>query len=214
VIFRHRANVRRIMNGTESRLEDKPMLGTLGRGVHVVSLGLWFGGAVMFNFIVAPALFFDVFPAVVRDAPSDRTAYLAIAANTTDEQKTQLATALAGSAVAPIFPKFFALQAACGAFALLSAIGWYRCPGRVHRWRLILIGLGVVCVAIGWPVSLKVSALRIERFAPDADVADAARAAFAEWHFVSLGLSLVTAVLAGIALALAARMPGEVKPAA
>ena len=55
---------------------------------------------------------------------------------------------------------------------------------------------------------LEVSALRMERFSPDPAVAEGG-VAFADWHLVSLVLSLVTAVLAGIGLALAARMPGE-----
>ncbi|HVK11807.1 MAG TPA: glycerol-3-phosphate 1-O-acyltransferase PlsY, partial [Gemmataceae bacterium] len=211
LVVKHRGNIQRIQNGNENRLEDRPMFGTLARGIHVTSLGLWFGGAVMFNFIVAPTVFFDAFPAVVRDAPSDRTAYQPLAPGASDEQKTQLATALAGSAVGPIFPKFFALQAACGTFALITALGWMRAPGRVHRWRVWVVGLAAATVAVGWPISTKVSALRLERFAPDAGAAEAARTAFASWHLVSLLLSLVTAVLVGVALLLAAEMPGEGK---
>jgi acyl phosphate:glycerol-3-phosphate acyltransferase len=211
LVVKHRANIQRIVRGTENRLEDRPMFGTIARGIHVMALGLWFGAAVMFNFVVAPTVFFDVFPAVVRDAPSDRTAYQPLAPNATEEQKTQLATALAGSAVGPIFPKFFALQAGCAAFALITALAWLKAPGRVHRWRVWVVGVAAATVAIGWPISTKVSALRIERFSPDTAVAEAARTAFADWHLVSLLLSLVTAVLAGIGLALAAKMPGEVK---
>src|SRR6478672_5601283 len=79
MILKHRANITRSLNGTENRLEDKPMLRTLARAIHVLSLGLWFGAAVMFNFIVAPTQFFEAFPSVVESAPSDRTAYLPLA---------------------------------------------------------------------------------------------------------------------------------------
>jgi hypothetical protein len=74
-----------------------------------------------------------------------------------------------------------------------------------------VVGLAAATVAVGWPISTKVSALRLERFAPDAGAAEAARTAFASWHLVSLLLSLVTAVLVGVALLLAAEMPGEGK---
>src|SRR5829696_2201382 len=135
-IVKHRANVARLWNGTENRLEDRPMLRTLARAIHVLSLGLWFGAVVMFNFVVAPTQFFEAFPAVVESAPSDRTAHLPLAPGATDEQKKQLATALAGSAVGPVFPKFFRLQAACAALALITALGWRGHPGRVHQWRV------------------------------------------------------------------------------
>jgi acyl phosphate:glycerol-3-phosphate acyltransferase len=204
LILKHRANVRRLLNGTENRLEDKPMFGTLARAIHVVALGTWFGAAVMFNFISAPAIF-EAFKDVVENAPSDRTAYQPLAPGASEEQKKQLASALAGSAVGPIFPKFFALQAVCGVLALITALGWWKEPGKVHRWRAIVTGLALATVVIGWPISEKVSALRVARFSPESG--DAARAAFAEWHLVSLGLSFVSVVLAGVALAMAAKMP-------
>jgi len=207
MILKHRANIVRLWNGTENHLEDRPMFRTLARAIHVLALGTWFGSMVMFNFIVAPTQFFEAFPAVVESAPSDRTAYLPLAPDATEEQKKQLATALAGSAVGPVFPKFFKLQAVCAALALVTALGWWRAPGRVHRWRVFLVLLAAATVAVGWPISTRVSELRVERFHPDPSVGDAARIAFGDLHFVSLGLSVLTAILAGVALAMAAKMP-------
>ena len=112
------------------------MFRTVARAIHVLALGLWFGALVMFNFIVAPTQFFEAFPAVVESAPSDRTAYLPLAPVATAEQKKQLATALAGSAVGPVFPKFFQLQAVCAVLGLITALAWRSSPGKVHRWRL------------------------------------------------------------------------------
>jgi glycerol-3-phosphate acyltransferase PlsY len=207
VVLKHGANIKRLLRGTENRLEDKPMFETLARAIHVLSLGLWFGAMVMFNLIVAPTQFFEAFPAVVESAPSDRTANLPLAPGATDEQKKELAQALAGSAVAPVFPKFFRLQAACAALALITAIGWWNRPGRLHRWRVIYVGLATSLIAVGWPISEKVSALRVQRFEGNWASAQAAKEAFAEWHLISLLLSLVTLVLVGVALAMAARMP-------
>jgi acyl-phosphate glycerol 3-phosphate acyltransferase len=207
VLLKHRANIARLAQGTESRLEDKPMLDTLSKAIHVLSLGLWFGAAVMFNLIVAPTQFFEAFPAVVESAPSDRTANLPLAPGATADQKKELATALAGSAVGPVFPKFFRLQAACAALALITALGWWKRPGRVNRWRVVCVGLATLMVAVGWPLSMKVSDLRVQRFDPNSSVAEAAKTAFADWHLVSLLLSLVTLVLVGVALAMASKMP-------
>jgi len=207
VLVRHRANLARLARGVEGRLEDKPMFDTLAKVIHVVCLGLWFGAMVMFNLVVAPTQFFEAFPAVVESAPSDRTANLPLAPGATDEQKKELATALAGSAVGPVFPKFFRLQAACAALALITAIGWWKRPGRINRWRVVYVGLAALLVAIGWPLSIKVSELRVRRFDPDWSVAEAAKNAFAEWHLLSLLLSLVTLVFVGVALAMAAKMP-------
>lgn len=207
VVVKHRANLARLARGTESRLEEKPMFDTVAKVIHVLSLGLWFGAAVMFNLIVAPTQFFEAFPAVVESAPSDRTANLPLAPGATDEQKKELATALAGSAVGPVFPKFFRLQAACAALALITALGWLKWPGRVHRWRVIYVALAAGLVAIDWPISNRVSELRVQRFDPNSAIADAAKTAFAEWHLVSLLISLITLAIVAVALAMAAKMP-------
>lgn len=209
VLVKHRSNIVRLLTGTENQLEDRPMFGTLTRAIHVMSLGLWFGAAVMFNLIVAPTQFFEAFPAVVESAPSDRTAYLPLAPGASEEQRRQLATALAGSAVGPVFPKFFRLQAACAALGLITAFSWWGRPNRVHRWRVAIIGLAALTIAIGWPLSERVSELRIQRFDPDPVIAAAAQVAFSDLHLSSLLLSLVTLGLVGVALAMAARMPAD-----
>ena len=45
MILKHRANIRRLLDGTENRIGDFPMRETVVRGLHLLSLGLWFGGA-------------------------------------------------------------------------------------------------------------------------------------------------------------------------
>jgi acyl phosphate:glycerol-3-phosphate acyltransferase len=201
LIVKHRTNIRRLIAGTENRLESKSMWDTLGRVIHVLSLGIWFGSAVMFNFVAAPAIF-ESFKDVVERAPSDRTANQPLNPGGTDEQKKQLASALAGAAVGPIFPKYFALQLLCAGLATITALGWRSRPGRVHVWRVRVLAAGFVCAIVSRPLADKVSALRLERFTDDA-----AKAAFGEWHLMSLGLSFLTAILAGTALTMAARLP-------
>jgi hypothetical protein len=77
----------------------------------------------------------------------------------------------------------------------------------VHRWRVVLIAAALATVSIGWPLSDYVSQLRLERFSADEAIASAAKAAFGPWHLASLLLSTATVGLAGVALALAGRLP-------
>jgi acyl-phosphate glycerol 3-phosphate acyltransferase len=214
VAWKHRGNISRLAAGTESRIGDFPMRDTVVRGLHVLALGLWFGGAAFFNFGTATAIFAS-FKEVVSAGPSDRTAgETIIPADASDERKAALASALAGSAVGPVFPRYFGMQIVCGIVALVTALSWWKLGG-VHRWRGIIVTAAVVSVAIGWPISEEVSRLRLERFSADPTAASAAKAAFGPWHMVSLFLSFVTVTLAGFALAMAAKLPdGRSTPAA
>jgi acyl-phosphate glycerol 3-phosphate acyltransferase len=211
VFAKHRANLRRLIGGTENRIGDFAMRQPILRGLHVLALGLWFGGAAFFNFIAAVPIFRS-FEQVVQAGPSDRTAgETIIPADASEERKKALASALAGSAVGPVFPRYFAMQEGCALIALATGLCWWNAEGgrRVHRWRVVLIAAGLATVSIGWPLSDYVSQLRLERFSTDTGVAGAAKAAFGPWHLASLLLSVVTVALAGLALALAARLPAQ-----
>jgi acyl phosphate:glycerol-3-phosphate acyltransferase len=213
VILKHRGNIQRLLAGTENRIGDFPMRDTIVRGLHVLALGLWFGGVAFFNFVAAVPIF-DSFKQVVYDGPSDRTAFQTIIpANATKDEKDALASALAGAAVGPVFPRYFAMQAVCGVIALVTALSWWNLPGKVHRWRVYLVAAALLTVLVGWPLSNYVSELRLLRFSPDTSVASAAKADFGPWHLASLLLSTVTVCLAGVALALAARLPGDAEKA-
>jgi hypothetical protein len=209
VVVKHKGNILRLLAGTESRIGDGPMRQTLLRGLHLLAVGFWFGGAGFFNFVVAPAIF-DSFKHVVADQPSDRTANVRILpADATQPTTDALASALAGSAVGPVFPRYFLMQAVCGAVAVLTAAVWLRAePGtRVHFARVVVLLVALVLVLAGWGISDKVSELRLQRFDPNPSVAEAARAAFGPWHLVSLALSGVTTLLAGVGLFLGAKLP-------
>jgi acyl-phosphate glycerol 3-phosphate acyltransferase len=203
VVVKHRSNIARLKAGTEvPNIKDHRKDGLL-RTIHTLALGFWFGAAAFFNFIAAVPIF-DSFKEVVANAPSDRTAYIAIVPPGTNElQRSDLASALAGSAVGPLFPRYFALAGLCSWIAFATACGWWKEPGRGNRGRIRLALLAMVLVAVGWPVSLYVSELRVWRFDPDPGAAALAKAAFGPWHFASLLLSAITTALAGILLAMA-----------
>lgn len=213
VFVKHRQNIKRLVAGAENRIGDFSMRGTAVRVIHLLALGLWFGGATFFNLIAAVPIF-DSFKQVVNAGPSDRTAYeTIIPADAPQERKDALASALAGSAVGPVFPRYFVMGAVCGVLALVTALSWWR-NGKVGRLRVYVIAAALLTVAIGWPISNYVSELRLERFSPNTEVAAAAKAAFGSWHLVSLLLSLGTVCLTAVALTLAARLPQEWPPVA
>jgi acyl-phosphate glycerol 3-phosphate acyltransferase len=209
VVVKHRANVGRLLAGTENRIEDGPMRQTALKIIHLLAVGLWFGGAAFFSFAAAPAIFAS-FAEVVENQPSDRTAGVRILPeNAPKATKDALASALAGAAVGPVFPRFFLMQAVCGGLAMLTAATWRNAdPRRWHRRRLVVLLVAWLAVGGGWAISDQVSRLRHERFDPNPAVADAARGGFVAWHLVSLGLSGATTLLAGLGLAMAAGLPG------
>lgn len=208
VVAKHRSNILRIWNGAESRIDDGPRRRLALRMAHLLAVGFWFGSGTFFVF-VATVPIFDSFAEVVKTQPNSRTANVRIVPEgTSEKQRDQLANGLAGAAVGPIFPRFFLLSAVCGWVALWSAWAWN--VGAIGRWRFRLCALAALGVAIGWPLSMYVSDLRIERFSEDAAIASAASAAFGPWHVASLLLSIVVSVLTGVLLLMAAKMPEEV----
>jgi acyl-phosphate glycerol 3-phosphate acyltransferase len=201
VLVRHRSNLARLSRGEESRIKDSPKLTMLARVLHVLALALWFGGGVFFTFIAALSLF-HTFEGLADQRPE----WLNLTGDLTKEQVTRLA----GMAVGPMFPQYFALQGICGLVALVTAWGWTRThPGRVHRVRFALIALGLLLVLAGWPLVEKIEGLRFARYSGDKAARAAANADFLFWHGISLSLNLATLALAGAATALAARLPGD-----
>ena len=211
VVVKHRANVRRLLAGTENRIGASPPPESAMRSLHLLAVGLWFGGALFFNFVAAPPIFAS-FKAVVAESPSDRTAMLAIVPpGASQAEQDALASALAGAAVGPIFPRYFAMQAVCGAVTLITSLAMARAGG-VHRVRANLAAAALALVVVSIPVSHEVSRLRLERTSTDADVAADAKSMFGPVHLVSLALSGVTTLLAGGVLALGARLPEATSP--
>jgi acyl-phosphate glycerol 3-phosphate acyltransferase len=199
VIIRHYSNTRRLFAGTEGRLREIDIMRKLSRIVHVLAVGFWFGGAAFFSFVAAPIIF-DAFSGLVENRGGGRPEW--VPANLTKFQGSQLA----GFAVSPIFPCYFLLQGACGVLALATA--FRNAAGkpldRFERWRTAILALGLITVLIALPLTQKIDALRASRATGD----EAAIAAFASWHLVSLLLNFLTVGLAGVALGMAAFLPG------
>src|SRR5262245_51049578 len=226
VVVRHRGNIVRLREGTEPRVPSHPALLTLGKTLHVLALGLWFGSAVFFT--LAASVLFDSFEALSKKPATERPAWFPLAepfdkvTPEIDGPREQGSRAF-GFAVGPQFVWYFLLQGVCGCIAFGTAWPWRDVePGsRVHSWRAYLLLAAVATVVIGWRLEQKVYELRGPRNEATeaylrADAASAptrltemqaARAAFGMWHGVSLLFNFATLVLVGTSLALAARLP-------
>jgi acyl-phosphate glycerol 3-phosphate acyltransferase len=226
VFLRHRANVVRLLHGTENRIQDGPAMFLFTKTLHVLSLGLWFGTLVFFTFVVGLTLFhtFESIGADVKDRPNwfPPTPAFLKSGEQIDGPKEQ-GTRAAGTAVGPIFPLYFLLQGICGLLALATAWAWTgsQPPRKIHKVRVAVLLPALVTVLIGWPLEQKVSELRIPRYEetdrylqakPGEDKAALeaaleARKEFGLWHMLSLFLNFGTVILVGVGMALAAQLP-------
>ena len=95
VIVKHRSNISRLLKGNEPPIGEFAMRPTLLKSIHLLALGLWFGGAAFFNFGTATTIFAS-FKEVVAHSPSDRTAHLDIVPDwePAEERRGELASAL------------------------------------------------------------------------------------------------------------------------
>lgn len=208
VVVRHFGNISRMLDGKESRMVPNPRLDDALRSLHLLAAGLWFGGSLFFNFVAAPPIFAS-FKEVVAGSPSDRTAMVEIVPpGTPPETRDALASALAGAAVGPIFPRYFGMQLVCGLVTLATALAWVR-HGEPHRQRAWFALFGIVVVLVSIPVSMQVSRLRVERFNSNAVVAAGAKESFGPVHLCSLSLSGFAVLIAARVLALGAKLPQD-----
>jgi glycerol-3-phosphate acyltransferase PlsY len=207
VAVRHRGNLERLYRGTENQLRESDAMLRAGKMIHVLALGLWFGSAVFFSFVMAPVVF-QTFRSPETLSPTQRDAWLPLLKQF-DEPNEKTGTRLAGAAVGPIFPWYYMLQGVCGLLAVIPALAWSRSDprDRLHRARAVLLILALATVVIGWPLAQHVSALRVARYSPDPAVAAAADAVFGGRHLVSLLVNMLTVLFVTGAMALAAALP-------
>jgi acyl-phosphate glycerol 3-phosphate acyltransferase len=218
-IVKHHANIGRLLKGTENQLKENFLMTQLAKSLHVLALGLWFGSAIFFTFVVAFSLFDSFEKQAVQDKRESWFPRPAMYANA-DEVKEQ-GTRAAGYAITPMFVWYFALQGACGFIALATAFAFLSYPGSVHRWRLNFLIAAVALVVIGWPLERRVHALReprnqtMEAYLRDRDnnakiaAKNEARAEFGQWHGYSIIVNLACILCLTAAMALAGNLPAS-----
>jgi glycerol-3-phosphate acyltransferase PlsY len=199
VVIRHFGNIGRLIAGRENQVPESAAMNTLTRVIHVLALGLWFGGGMIFSFLVAVQLFAKL--ESLGATPADqRPAWLALPANFDKAAGTRLA----GETISPMFAQYFAVQGGCGFLALVTALSFLRSERdrRVHQIRFWLLAIALLAVVAGWPLNQHVSELRILRNQGDA----VAQASFASWHLCSLFLNMAVIGLVSVAMAMAAAL--------
>ncbi len=229
IFLRHRANLGRLLRGNENRLKETPVMLHVTKILHVLALGLWFGTAVFFSFVVGLNLF-GTFERIAAEAPAERAVWFpmwkAYDGPSPDPvfpeplRKEQGARA-AGVALAPLFHWYFGIQAVGAVLALATALAWRQInAGYVYRVRVGVLLAALMTVALGWWLMRTVEDLReprnrtfdaMVRHVPprDEDVRAAvtARQEFARWHLYSLGVNMATILLITMAMAQAAYLP-------
>jgi hypothetical protein len=151
----------------------------LGKTLHVLAVGLWFGMALFFSFPVALSLFatfersteheqrptwlplpalYDKDPLTWTPPPPGAKKPFESVSDVRKEQGSRVA----GAAVGPMFDWYFLLQGACAVIALATAMPWARDESsvRVHRLRVIILMIAFLTILLGWPLERKVSELR------------------------------------------------------
>ena len=229
VVIRHHANIRRLLSGTENRLQETPAMLQLSKTIHVLAVGLWFGTLVFFV-IVGLALFGNFerealkkddrpFAWVPLAKPYEAARPLSDNDNLPEWLRKEPGTRAAGFAVAPLFPWYFGIQDVCGLLAAATALSWTAGhKERVHRMRAyILLAALISVVAGGWlerqvaaktaPRNMMADLALQEPTAENIANAQAARAEFWTLHGYSMILNLVTLLLVTSGMALAAQLP-------
>jgi glycerol-3-phosphate acyltransferase PlsY len=226
VVIRHRSNIQRLLQGNENRLKENPTMQSLLKIVHVLAMGMWFGMAMFFTFVVAFSLF-DTFKEESQKT-TDRASWFPPAKMY--ETKTGLVVGpaeqgsrAAGTAIAPLFDWYYLLQGLCGFLAVTTAWGWSKQfpQQKIHGRRVLILVLALATVVGGWPVEQYVSDLRPERNGKteahlqnptntelEAE-AHQARAAFGMWHGINTLINLGTIILVTVGMGMAAFLPAE-----
>ena len=217
VFLRHRANIQRLLHGNENRLQEFPALQPLGKTLHVLALGLWFGSTIFFSFVVAPSLFHTFETIELYNLPKEFQRQDP-QVNGPREQGTRTA----GKAVGPIFPLYFLIQGMCGLVAIVTCLGWTRAhpQEKVHKIRCLVLVPALIMVLAGMVLEQEVQELRKQRHlavdaylyakTPTAKEVSAMKTAkddFSRAHLYSLFLNLGTIVLVAVGMALAAHLP-------
>lgn len=250
VYVRHVSNLRRLLTGNENRLRETRTMHQVTKLAHVLSMGLWFGMSIFFTFVVAVGLFTDLeetaqeekrpvwFPlseefdkSKFTSGKTEQMRNLMKRANDTPKTaviRREQGTRASGAIIAPLFDKYFLLQAICGVIAVVTAFSWSwsRFPQKAHKIRSWILLLALISVAVGWWMEMKVSELRkprneltekvlaVENQKPsetDIEKAKEARTTFTNWHLISLFTNFGTILLVTIGMGMASSLPAVPK---
>src|SRR5262249_22741213 len=147
VVVKHRTNIRRLLHGQENKIGWGAPIRKL---LHVLALGLWFGSAVFFTFVVAPSLFATF---AELGSKEERPTWFPLPRDYVGsggdvEGPREQGGRVFGYAVGPLFHWYFLFSGLCGFIAAWTARTWSReNPGiRAHWWRATLLLVALISV--------------------------------------------------------------------
>jgi acyl-phosphate glycerol 3-phosphate acyltransferase len=229
VVIRHHANLGRLLRGTENAFPESPTMTLLGKVLHVLSVGLWFGTVVCFT-AVGLSLF-STMDGLSEKPYLERANYFPIpetwkvwqdrpapSARFPDPVIKEQGRRIAGDILSPMFPWFFGTQVFCGVIALATALLWY--GSKVGQLRVLVALFALGLAVVGWGLEVQISGLRGPRNEATnlvlatprptealINAADEHRARFALWHVISDVVNLLTLVLVVPLMGLCAALP-------
>ena len=189
VVVRHQGNLRRLLKGAEGHLKESATMEKLARIVHVVTLAFWFGGAAFFTFVATP-LIFESYEGLVENRTSTRPDWMP----STSERRASSPASLSR----PCFPWYFLPRASAAPWLATFRM---QTAGRRRSRRGAKASSLRVWSQFWLPSHLQNDTLHARAWR------EAARAAFASWHLLSLLLNFITVGLAGVAMGMAAFLP-------
>ena len=156
------------------------MIGFL-RFVGLMNAAVWFGAAIFFTFGIGPA----AFSAEMKELLGAKNAPF-----------------FTGAIAQIMIARYFHLQLACSAVALLHLVGEWVYLGRTPRGLPLglLIGLVVIGLVGGNLLQPKLKALHTTKYATNASLStrETADRSFRVWHGISQGINLL--MLTGLAI--------------
>lgn len=223
ILFRHQANILRLLQGNENRFKETTGMRTLARIVHGLSLGTCFGAQVFFT--ITGLLIFQSFETESRS--EQRPLWFPLPAEFRKDLsveglpqpiRLEQGSRAAGFALAPLFPWFYSLQTICCILALASAWNWG--GSRIDPLRKFLLVISIFLLGSGWWLERKVHDLRGPRNDTTEAViqstnaqpqqiqeAVAARKTFGMWHGMSLLQHFASMTVTGVLLIIASAVP-------
>lgn len=183
VLVRHRANLGRLLHGTENRLRETSAMLGLTKMIHLLALGVWLGTLVFFTFVAGLGVFHAFQELAETDAHNRPTWFPVPRAYARDPERweqlsasdglftdarairREQGTRAAGVAVEAMFRGYFPLQVVCGLLAVSTALGWWRAaPGnRWRRARTVVLLFGVQSALGGWILERRVAEAQTAR---------------------------------------------------
>lgn len=220
VWVKHLANIRRILQGTENKVQDSLMWHGMGNLIFMLALSVWLGSYFFFTFVLGPGVFQWFESAVLGDTrpywlPVPEVFLQPSPEGMPNPLLKEQASRLAGLVVTPLFKIYYPLQIACAFFVLLLLCGRLVAggSGNASKSAISWFCVGLFLVIANWLLLAPTENARLKRAnstdayvlagsenKPNLEKVIADRKEFGKIHGISLIINLGTglALFAGV----------------